>query len=184
MHCRYNGDHEVRNEETDSPDESYQHSAEQRSPNSEPLSQVMQVDLLPVSPLDKLRDDQEEPSIGAPDQSAPVHESSHSEYNSLVQQVDDHQNKMVLGSAKTHKTPVPQQPNVDAVDSNPRTEDSSQNSSTVRSSLTSLDIHINVPFGNHTPSVSYRANEGPFLSSLTLWGLAMKTLQNDNDLDQ
>lgn len=184
MHCRYNGDHEVRNEETDSPDESYQQAAEQRSPNSEPLSQVMQVDLLPVSPLDKLRDDQEEPSIGAPDQSAPAHESSHSEYNSLVQQVDDHQNKMVLGSAKTHKPPVSQQPNADAVDSNPRTEDSSQNSSTVRSSLTSLDIHINVPFGNHTPSVSYRANEGPFLSSLTLWGLAMKTLQNDNDLDQ
>ncbi|XP_078263322.1 zinc finger and BTB domain-containing protein 49 isoform X2 [Rhinoraja longicauda] len=178
MHCRYNGDHEARNEETDSPEESYQQAAEQRSPNCEPLGQVMQVALLPASPLDKLRDDREEP-----DQPAPVHEGSHSEYNSLVQQADDPQNKTVLGSAKTHKPPVP---NSDAVDSNPQTEDSlsSQNSSTVRSSVTSLDIHINVPFGNHTPSVSYRANEGPFLSSLTLWGLAMKTLQNDNDLDQ
>lgn len=31
---------------------------------------------------------------------------------------------------------------------------------------------------------SYRSNEGQFISSVTLWGLAMKTLQNDNDMDQ
>lgn len=30
----------------------------------------------------------------------------------------------------------------------------------------------------------YRSNEGPFTSSVTLWGLAMKTLQNDNDMEQ
>ncbi|XP_051866261.1 LOW QUALITY PROTEIN: zinc finger and BTB domain-containing protein 49 [Pristis pectinata] len=152
MHCRYNGDHEVRNEEIDSPEENYQQAAEQRSPNSEPLSQVMQVALLPVSPLDKLRGDPEPPSLGVPEQSAPMHENSHSEYNSLVQQVDDHPNKMVLGSAKTHKPQAPHQPNTDTVDSSLRPEESlsSQNSSTVRSSVTSLDIHINVPFGNHT----------------------------------
>lgn len=33
-------------------------------------------------------------------------------------------------------------------------------------------------------SGSYRSNEGQFISSVTLWGLAMKTLQNDNDMDQ
>ncbi|XP_072899215.1 zinc finger and BTB domain-containing protein 49 isoform X2 [Hemitrygon akajei] len=182
MHCRYNGDHDLRNEEIDSSEENYQQAAEQRSPNSEPLSQALQVALLPVSPLDKLRGDSEQPSLGVPEQSAPMHENSHSEYNSLVQQVDDQQNKMILGSAKTHKPQAPHQHNTDTV-VRPEESLSSQNSSTVRPSVTSLDIHINVPFGNHTPSVSYRANEGPFLSSLTLWGLAMKTLQNDNDLD-
>ncbi|XP_061688401.1 zinc finger and BTB domain-containing protein 49 [Syngnathoides biaculeatus] len=33
-------------------------------------------------------------------------------------------------------------------------------------------------------SGSYRSSEGNFISSVTLWGLAMKTLQNDNDMDQ
>ncbi|XP_068598767.1 zinc finger and BTB domain-containing protein 49 [Brachionichthys hirsutus] len=33
-------------------------------------------------------------------------------------------------------------------------------------------------------SGSYRSSEGQFISSLTLWGLAMKTLQNDNDIEQ
>ncbi|XP_017285437.1 zinc finger and BTB domain-containing protein 49 [Kryptolebias marmoratus] len=30
----------------------------------------------------------------------------------------------------------------------------------------------------------YRFSEGQFISSVTLWGLAMKTLQNDNDMEQ
>uniref|UniRef100_A0A1A8BWE7 Zinc finger and BTB domain containing 49 n=1 Tax=Nothobranchius kadleci TaxID=1051664 RepID=A0A1A8BWE7_NOTKA len=30
----------------------------------------------------------------------------------------------------------------------------------------------------------FRSNEGQFISSVTLWGLAMKTLQNDNDMEQ
>ncbi|XP_060682760.1 zinc finger and BTB domain-containing protein 49 isoform X2 [Hemiscyllium ocellatum] len=187
MHCKYNGDHDIRNEEIDSSEENYRQPAEQRSPDSEPLSQAMQVALLPVSPLDKLRGDPEQPSVGVTEASATMHEDSHSEYNSLVQQqVDDHQNKMVLSPAKTHKPQASHHPHSHVVDSSPRSEESlpSQNPSTVRSSVTSLDIHINVPFGNHTPSVSYRTNEGPFLSSLTLWGLAMKTLQNDNELDQ
>ncbi|XP_034095506.1 zinc finger and BTB domain-containing protein 49 [Gymnodraco acuticeps] len=33
-------------------------------------------------------------------------------------------------------------------------------------------------------SGSYRSTEGQFTSSVTLWGLAMKTLQNDNDMEQ
>ncbi|TKS70935.1 Zinc finger and BTB domain-containing protein 49 [Collichthys lucidus] len=49
------------------------------------------------------------------------------------------------------------------------------------------------PTDNHcnslTPSSragtgSYRSSEGQFISSVTLWGLAMKTLQNDNDMEQ
>lgn len=30
----------------------------------------------------------------------------------------------------------------------------------------------------------YRSGEGQYISSVTLWGLAMKTLQNDNDIEQ
>ncbi|XP_057701454.1 zinc finger and BTB domain-containing protein 49 isoform X2 [Corythoichthys intestinalis] len=30
----------------------------------------------------------------------------------------------------------------------------------------------------------YRSSEGNFISSVTLWGIAMKTLQNDNEMDQ
>lgn len=50
-----------------------------------------------------------------------------------------------------------------------------------------------VPTADHrcTPLTSgrstsgpYRSHEGQFISSVTLWGLAMKTLQNDNDMDQ
>ncbi|XP_053267996.1 zinc finger and BTB domain-containing protein 49 [Pleuronectes platessa] len=49
------------------------------------------------------------------------------------------------------------------------------------------------PADNHCSSLassgrsssgSYRSTEGQFISSLTLWGLAMKTLQNDNDMEQ
>lgn len=38
------------------------------------------------------------------------------------------------------------------------------------------------PFtGSNRP---FRSSEGQFISSVTLWGLAMKTLQNDNDMEQ
>uniref|UniRef100_UPI0037E84F2E zinc finger and BTB domain-containing protein 49 n=1 Tax=Semicossyphus pulcher TaxID=241346 RepID=UPI0037E84F2E len=49
------------------------------------------------------------------------------------------------------------------------------------------------PSDNHCSSLtsssrantgSYRSSEGQFISSVTLWGLAMKTLQNDNDMEQ
>ncbi|XP_076012927.1 zinc finger and BTB domain-containing protein 49 [Genypterus blacodes] len=39
--------------------------------------------------------------------------------------------------------------------------------------------------GSSRPSGGpYRSSEGPFISSVTLWGLAMKTLQNENDMEQ
>ncbi|XP_041837298.1 zinc finger and BTB domain-containing protein 49 [Melanotaenia boesemani] len=45
------------------------------------------------------------------------------------------------------------------------------------------------PTDNHCSSITgssrhYRPSEGQFISSVTLWGLAMKTLQNDNDMEQ
>lgn len=36
---------------------------------------------------------------------------------------------------------------------------------------------------NKSNSSSYKSSEGQFISSVTLWGLAMKTLQNDTDIE-
>lgn len=54
----------------------------------------------------------------------------------------------------------------------------------IRSSLAALDSHCADPLGARTASTAYRNSEGQFFSSMTLWGLAMKTLQNENELDQ
>ncbi|XP_028614142.1 zinc finger and BTB domain-containing protein 49 isoform X1 [Grammomys surdaster] len=53
-----------------------------------------------------------------------------------------------------------------------------------RSSLATLDNHCTEPLGSRAPSVTYRNSEGQFFSSMTLWGLAMKTLQNEHELEQ
>lgn len=53
-----------------------------------------------------------------------------------------------------------------------------------RSSLATLDNHCPEPLGSRAPSVTYRNSEGQFFSSMTLWGLAMKTLQNEHELEQ
>lgn len=39
-------------------------------------------------------------------------------------------------------------------------------------------------FSARSTSGLYRSSEGNFISSVTLWGLAMKTLQNDNEMEQ
>ncbi|XP_076992497.1 zinc finger and BTB domain-containing protein 49 isoform X4 [Tamandua tetradactyla] len=54
----------------------------------------------------------------------------------------------------------------------------------IRSSLAALDNHCSEPLGSRAPSTVYRNSEGQFFSSMTLWGLAMKTLQNESELDQ
>lgn len=54
----------------------------------------------------------------------------------------------------------------------------------VRSSLAALDNHCGDPLGGRAGATACRNSEGQFFSSMTLWGLAMKTLQNENELDQ
>ncbi|XP_029446870.1 zinc finger and BTB domain-containing protein 49 isoform X2 [Rhinatrema bivittatum] len=58
------------------------------------------------------------------------------------------------------------------------------NISMIRSSIASLDSHCNDTLSSRASSVACRNSDGPFFSSMTLWGLAMKTLQNESDLDQ
>ncbi|NXR71928.1 ZBT49 protein, partial [Pycnonotus jocosus] len=54
----------------------------------------------------------------------------------------------------------------------------------IRSSVAGLDSHCNEALGSRASSAAYKSNEGPFFSSMTLWGLAMKTLQNESELEQ
>lgn len=54
----------------------------------------------------------------------------------------------------------------------------------VRPSLATLDHPCGDPLGSWVSGAAYRNSEGPFFSSMTLWGLAMKTLQNEGELDQ
>lgn len=42
-------------------------------------------------------------------------------------------------------------------------------------------LHGPEPLASRGP---YKSSEGPFFSSMTLWGLAMKTLQNESELEQ
>ncbi|XP_043918537.1 zinc finger and BTB domain-containing protein 49 [Protopterus annectens] len=56
----------------------------------------------------------------------------------------------------------------------------SQNISLMRSSISSLDSQCGEPLGSHT---TCKNNDGPFFSSVALWGLAMKTLQSDSEID-
>ncbi|XP_048366095.1 zinc finger and BTB domain-containing protein 49 [Sphaerodactylus townsendi] len=56
--------------------------------------------------------------------------------------------------------------------------------STVHSTGASLGSSCSSELNSRVSSAEYRSNEGPFFSSVTLWGLAMKTLQNENELDQ
>ncbi|XP_058488185.1 zinc finger and BTB domain-containing protein 49 [Solea solea] len=55
-----------------------------------------------------------------------------------------------------------------------------------RSYLPPTDNHCSSLTSSNRPNSgqSYRSSDGQFISSVTLWGLAMKTLQNDNDMEQ
>ncbi|XP_026370178.1 zinc finger and BTB domain-containing protein 49 isoform X2 [Ursus arctos] len=53
-----------------------------------------------------------------------------------------------------------------------------------RSFLATPDNHCGDALGSRGATTPYRNSEGQFFSSMTLWGLAMKTLQDENELDQ
>ncbi|NWH29982.1 ZBT49 protein, partial [Chloropsis hardwickii] len=54
----------------------------------------------------------------------------------------------------------------------------------IRSSVAGLDGHCGEALGSRAAPAAYKSNEGPFFSSMSLWGLAMKTLQNESELEQ
>ncbi|XP_043400587.1 zinc finger and BTB domain-containing protein 49 isoform X3 [Chelonia mydas] len=156
----------------------------EKSQGSDSFAQEMSVTLLPVSVKFPVRPAGN--SANEFDSSA----GSYCKLRSMIQhQESTIQQKLSLDPAELPKPQTQQTPQppftYTEVDVSPAEEPlQSDNISMIRSSMTTLDGHCGDPLGNRASSAAYRSNEGPFFSSMTLWGLAMKTLQNESELDQ
>ncbi|KAM8808568.1 ZBT49 protein, partial [Eudromia elegans] len=154
-----------------------------KSQSSDSFAQEMSVTLLPVSVKFPVRQSDNSTEF---DNSA----DSYCKLRSMIQHHDSaNQQKLNMDSAKlpkaqTQQTPPPSYTYTDVDVSSAEEPLQSDSISMIRSSLGSLDGHCNDPIGNRTSSAVYKGNEGPFFSSMTLWGLAMKTLQNESELEQ
>ncbi|XP_061439561.1 zinc finger and BTB domain-containing protein 49 isoform X2 [Rhineura floridana] len=154
----------------------------EKSQSSDSFTQEISVTLLPVSVK------------------FPIHPSgnSSSEFDSpgvsfckvrpTVQQNDcTNQQKGNLDSVKFCKSQ--QRPNrpcyYKGVDSPPEEEPpQSEGIPISQSSMTMLGSNCSGELSSRVSSAEYRNSEGPLFSSVTLWGLAMKTLQNESELGQ
>ncbi|NXD69169.1 ZBT49 protein, partial [Eolophus roseicapillus] len=154
-----------------------------KSQSSDSFGQEMSVTLLPVSVKFPIR----------PAANSAEFDSSADSYCKLRSMIQHHdsasQQKLNVDSAKLPKaqpqqTPPPPPYSYADVDISSAEEPLQSNIPMIRSSMVSLDSHCNDPLGSRTPSAVYKNNEGPFFSSMTLWGLAMKTLQNESELEQ
>ncbi|XP_021533273.1 zinc finger and BTB domain-containing protein 49 [Neomonachus schauinslandi] len=181
MHCRPHGGRAALDElahAIETPDL-------EKSQGSESFSQDVSVTLMPVSvklPVQPAEDSVAEfdgPSAG-----------SYCKFRPVVQPpAAAEPEKLGLDPGKLAKPPMqPAQPpayaypDVAAVASEPPLQPDSL--SLGRSSLATLDNHCGDVLGGRGAATPYRNSEGQFFSSMTLWGLAMKTLQNENELDQ
>lgn len=156
-----------------------------RSQSSDSFSQDVSVTLMPVSV--KLPVHPVESSVAAFDGHCT---GSYCKLRSMIHPPSmSEQDKLGLDPAKLAKPQELQsQPHTYAysdVDPSAGAEHSQADGMAVtRSSLATLDNHCTEPLGSRAPSVTYRSSEGQFFSSMTLWGLAMKTLQNEHELEQ
>ncbi|KFP02635.1 zinc finger and BTB domain-containing protein 49 [Calypte anna] len=157
----------------------------EKSQSSDSFGQEMSVTLLPVSVKFPLR------PTGNPGE----FDSSVDSYCKLRSAVPHHEaanpQKLNVGSAKLPKaqpqqTPAPPPYAYTDVDVSAAEEPLQPDQMPmIRSSLVSLDnSHCTDPLGNRASAATYKSNEGPFFSSMTLWGLAMKTLQNESEMEQ
>ncbi|NXT99263.1 ZBT49 protein, partial [Buphagus erythrorhynchus] len=89
-----------------------------------------------------------------------------------------------LLKAQAQQTPAPPYAYTDVDVSSAEEPLQSEGIPTIRSSVAALDGHCSEPLGSRASSAAYKSHEGPFFSSMTLWGLAMKTLQNESELEQ
>ncbi|XP_038167594.1 zinc finger and BTB domain-containing protein 49 isoform X1 [Arvicola amphibius] len=156
-----------------------------RSQSSDSFSQDVSVTLMPVSV--KLPVHPVESSVAAFDGHCT---GSYCKLRSMIHPPSmSEQDKLGLDPAKLAKPQELQsQPHAygySDVDPSAGVEHSQADGMAVtRSSLATLDNHCTEPLGSRAPSVTYRNSEGQFFSSMTLWGLAMKTLQNEHELEQ
>ncbi|KFQ17555.1 PREDICTED: zinc finger and BTB domain-containing protein 49 [Merops nubicus] len=155
-----------------------------KSQTCDSFGQEMPVTLLPVSVKFPIR-----PAANSTELDSSV--DSYCKLQSMTQHHDGaSQQKLHVDSAKLPKTqtqqtpPPPQYAYADVDVSSAEEPLQSDNVPMIRSSVDGLDNHCNDPLGSRTSSAAYKNNEGPFFSSMTLWGLAMKTLQNESELEQ
>ncbi|KFQ42419.1 PREDICTED: zinc finger and BTB domain-containing protein 49 [Nestor notabilis] len=154
-----------------------------KSQSSDSFGQEMSVTLLPVSVKFPIR-----PAANSTEFDSSV--DSYCKLRSMIPHHDSaNQQKLNVDSAKLPKaqpqqTPPPPYSYTDVDVSSAEEPLQSDNIPMIRSSMVSLDSHCNDPLGSRTPPAVYKNNEGPFFSSMTLWGLAMKTLQNESELEQ
>ncbi|MGH0166580.1 UNVERIFIED_CONTAM: hypothetical protein FKN15_055296 [Acipenser sinensis] len=178
MHCKPSEDRPMMEELSNAVESPYLHSVCQKSPNPETFSTLLHTsDKLPPQPNETVPSD--EFTSGST--------SSFSELRSIVQhQLISPQEKLCSDSNKVPKPLMQHEHFTYSEEQCANSEEPLQppNASLSRPSMTSLDNLCNLPLGNRPNSSSYRNNEGPFFSSMTLWGLAMKTLQNDSELEQ
>ncbi|NXC59097.1 ZBT49 protein, partial [Aleadryas rufinucha] len=156
-----------------------------KSQSSDSLGQEMSVTLLPVSVKFPVR----------PAGNSTEFDSSADSYCKLRSMIQHHDaanpEKLSVDSAKLLKAQAQQTPPPPAayayadVDVSSAEEPLQSDSiPMIRSSVAGLDSHCSDPLGSRASSATYKSNEGPFFSSMTLWGLAMKTLQNESELEQ
>ncbi|XP_041132191.1 zinc finger and BTB domain-containing protein 49 [Polyodon spathula] len=178
MHCKPSEDRPMMEELGSAVESPYLHSVCQKSPNPETFSTLLHTsDKLPPQPNETVPSD--EFTSGST--------SSFSELRSIVQhQLISPQEKLCSDSNKVPKPLMQHEHFTYSEEQCANSEEPLQppNASLSRPSMTSLDNLCNLPLGNRPNSSLYRNNEGPFFSSMTLWGLAMKTLQNDSELEQ
>ncbi|KAM8968875.1 zinc finger and BTB domain-containing protein 49 isoform X1 [Sarcophilus harrisii] len=106
---------------------------------------------------------------------------SYCKLRSLIQQNEGpDQEKLGLDAAKLPRTQEPP-PQPYAFPEEPLPADGV---AMMRSSVVALDGHCGEALSSRPSPATNRGSEGPFFSSMTLWGLAMKTLQNESELDQ
>ncbi|XP_072802417.1 zinc finger and BTB domain-containing protein 49 isoform X2 [Vicugna pacos] len=151
--------------------------------SADSFSQDVSVTLMPVSVKLPVHPVEEEPVTEFDSHSA----GSYCKFRPTVQPhgVGD-QERLSLDPAKAAKPPLPQaQPQAyayaDAAGAEPLQADGM---AMIRSSLAALDQHCGDPLGSRAAAPAHRNSDGQFFSSMTLWGLAMKTLQNESELDQ
>ncbi|NWV25594.1 ZBT49 protein, partial [Origma solitaria] len=156
-----------------------------KSQSSDSFGPEMSVALLPVSVKFPLR----------PTGNSAEFDSSADSYCKLRSMIQHHDSantgKLSVDSAKLLKaqaqqTPAAAPPYAYADVDVSSAEEPLQSDSIpmIRSSVPGLDSQCSDPLGSRTSSAPYKSNEGPFFSSMTLWGLAMKTLQNESELEQ
>lgn len=157
----------------------------ERSQSSDSFSQDVSVALMPVSVKLPVH-----PVENAPMEFGSQSAGSYCKLRSMMPPPGaSDQEKLGLEAVKLAKPQAPQaHPQAYAypdMDTPPSSEPLQADSTAmVRSSLAALDNHCTDPLGGRASAAAYRNSEGQFFSSMTLWGLAMKTLQNENELDQ